>query len=115
MQEKHVLTSSDGYVLEAKSDTFFLLQCYYRKEEQTVLSFTYSLSLLDELELSSWMEIYLNDNKVSFQDRKLKSTGKTTIFRKETIGRITLKEGLNEIRVRNMTTGINFETITLEK
>lgn len=115
MQEKHVLPSSDGYVLEARSNSFFLLQCYYDTEQQIELSFTYSLPLSDELGLSSWMEVHLNGNKVPFQDKNLKSSGKTTIFRKETVGRITLRKGLNEIRIQNITTGINFETIVLKK
>ena len=113
MQKKHVLTSSDGYVLEARINTFFLLQCYYDKENEAELSFTYSLPLLDELNLSSWMDIHLNENKVLLPDRKLESSRKTTIFKKATIGTITLRKGLNEIRIQNITTGINFETITL--
>ena len=113
MQKKHVLTSSDGYVLEARINTFFLLQCYYDKDDEAELSFTYSLPLLDELNLSSWMDIHLNENKVLLPDRKLESSRKTTIFKKATIRTITLRKGLNEIRIQNITTGINFETIAL--
>lgn len=115
MLKKHVLTSDDGYVLEAKSSTWFLLDCYWEKEEEVTLCIRYSLPLYDELDLSSWMEVYANKEKIQLPETKLPSTTKASLFRKAVLGKITLQKGLNEIRVNTITTGINFDTITLER
>ncbi len=115
MAKKHVLTAENGSVLEGRSMTSLLLLSYEEKEREVTLSIQYSLSVEEEINLSSYMEVLVCQDELPIPDEKLPSTKRVSVFEKKSLGKITLKKGLNEIRIENKISGINYDFLTLEE
>lgn len=114
MTKKHVLTVENGSVLEGKSMTNILLLTYEEKEREATLSIIYSLSIEEEIDLSSCMEVLVCQDEMMLPDEILPSTKRVSVFEKKSLGKINLKKGLNEIRIENKMSGINYDALTLD-